>query len=238
MGFGLFNCEQKLTIGSFSFGIPSIPGRGFVQFDTFRRSLHPPRIGNYSQSSEATEHFGLYREVESGQVANVEDVPPDAIMSEAMHVEGTNTDLNVSSPVEDVAAAVLEVLSHGRSNRDSPDVVVADKPTISAPSIEVEEVIRTKVICLDSDDDMPERCVELDVRMKMRDRVPHRVRGMFADYMTDDSEDEDYEKPGYNRVKLNFVDDPHPVFDGRLDMGKESDGKDKVHFAPFVDNTW
>ena len=60
--------------------------------------------------------------------------------------------------------------------------------------------------------------------------------------MTDDSEDEDYGKPGYNRVKLNFVDDPHPVFVGRpppnaldKDMGKETDGKDKVHFAPFVD---
>ena len=89
---------------------------------------------------------------------------------------------------------------------------------------------------------MPERCVELDVRVKVRDRIPHRVRGTFADYVTDDSEDEDYEKPGYNRVKLNFVDDPHLVFAGRpppnaLDkyMGKETDGNDKVHFAPFID---
>jgi hypothetical protein len=58
--------------------------------------------------------------------------------------------------------------------------------------------------------------------------------------MTDDSEDEDYGKLGYNRVKLNFVDDPHPVFAGRPQpvaskKGKELDEKDKVHFAPFVD---
>ena len=80
-----------------------------------RSSLRPPRVGDNSRSSEATEHSGLYREVEFGQVVDVEDVPPDAIMSEAVHVEGTNTDLNVSSPVEEVAAAVLEVLGQGRS---------------------------------------------------------------------------------------------------------------------------
>ena len=95
--------------------------------------------------------------------------------------------------------------------------------------------MRKQVICLDSDDDVPEKCVELDVRVKVRDRVPQRVWGTFADYMTDDSEDEDYGMPGYNRVKLNFVDDPHPVLASRPDTGKEPDGKEKVHFAPFVD---
>jgi hypothetical protein len=60
--------------------------------------------------------------------------------------------------------------------------------------------------------------------------------------MTDNSEDEDYEKHGYNIVKLNFVDDPHPEFVERpppkaldKDKDKKSDDKDKVHFAPFVD---
>ena len=37
------------------------------------------------------------------------------------------------------------------------------------------------------------------------------------------------------QIKLNFVDDPHPVLAGRPDTGKDPDGKDKVHFAPFVD---
>lgn len=84
----------------------------------------------------------------------------------------------------------------------------------------------------------------MDVRVKVKDLVPYRVRGTFADYMTDDSEDEDYGKPGYSRVKLSFADDPHPLFAARpppnasdkdKGKGKESDEKDKVHFAPFVD---
>ena len=82
--------------------------------------------------------------------------------------------------------------------------------------------------------------MDLDVRVKVKDKVPYRVRGTFADYMTDDYEDEDYRIPGYSRVKLNFVDDPHPVFAGQRqtiasDKGKESDEKNKVHFTPFVD---
>jgi hypothetical protein len=48
-------------------------------------------------------------------------------------------------------------------------VVVAEEPTVVPLSNEVEVVIQTEVICLDSDDDMPERCVELDVRVKVRD---------------------------------------------------------------------
>ena len=60
--------------------------------------------------------------------------------------------------------------------------------------------------------------------------------------MTDNSDDEDYDKHGYNKLKLNFVDDPHPMFAWRpplkildKDNGWESDVKDEVHFAPFVD---
>jgi hypothetical protein len=271
-------------VGSFSSGIPSTPGRGFVTFETsgrseeqtdvqpmeetegemqkgnaedpqlsanpatrstsrpsarkkvkaFRKgssSLRPPTVGEQSRSSEAVEHSSLDREDESGQVADVEDELVDAIMSEAAHDEFVSTDLNVSSPVEEVAAAVLEVLGQGRSQRDSTGVAGAEEPTSS----EAEVVMRKQVICLDSDDEVPEKCVELDVRVKVRDRVPHRVRGTFADYMTDDSEDEGYGEPGYNRVKLNFVDDPLPVLASRPNTGKESDLKDKVHFAPFVD---
>ena len=274
----------NIAVGSFSSGIPSTPGRGFVQVDTSTRneeqadvrpmgeseeeerprsaeeplleanparrstsrpsarkkvkaprrgrsSLRPPTVVEHSRSAEAMEHSSLEREVESGEVADVEDELVDVIMSEAAHDEGVSTDLNVSSPVEEVAAAVLEVLGQGRIHRDSPGVVVAEEPTAS----EAEVIMRKQVICLDSDDDMPEKCVELDVRVKVRDRVPHRVRGTFADYMTDDSEDEDYGMPGYNRVKLNFVDYPHPMLASRPDTGKESDGKEKVHFAPFVD---
>ena len=130
---------------------------------------------------------------------------------------------------------VLEVLGQVRSNRDSPAVVVAEEPSVAEPSNEAEVVVRTEIICLDNVDDLPERCVELDVRVKVRDRVPCRVRGTFADYITDDSEDEDYGTHMYNKVKLNFVDDPHPLFVRRPDTGKESDGKGKVHFAPIVD---
>ena len=187
-------------------------------------NLHPT-VGDQSRSLEAMEHFGLDREVESDQVA---DDPPDAIMTEAVHVEGTSTDLNVSSPVEEVAAAVLEVLGQGRSRRKSPEPVVAEEATTP----EAKVVIRTRVICLDSDDDMPDKCVELDVRVKVRDRVVIRVRGTFADYMTNDSEDEGYGTSGYKRVKLNFVNDLHPLFARRPDTDKDSDGKDKVHFAP------
>ena len=196
-----------------------------------RSSLRPRTVGEQSRSSEAVEHSSLDREDESGQVADVEDELVDAIISEAAHDEVVSTDLNVSSPVEEVAAAVLEVLGQGRSQRDSTDVAVAEEPTSS----EVEVVMRKQVICLDSDDEEPEKCVELDVRVKVRDRVPHRVRGTFADYMTDDSEDEGYGEPGYNRIKLNFVDDPLPVLASRPDTGKETDLKEKVHFAPFVD---
>ena len=113
------------------------------------------------------------------------------------------------------------------ANQDSLPVVVAEEPSVAEPSNEVEVIIRTEVICLDSDDDMPERCVELDVRVKVRDRVPCRVRGTFADYITNDSEVEDYGTHGYNVIKLNLV-----MTHTRC---LESDGKDKVHFAPFVD---
>jgi hypothetical protein len=174
------------------------------------------------------------------QSQNVEPVPAgvERAASEPAHEERVG--LNVSSPVEEVAAAVLEVLGQGHSNVDPPAAVVDEDTTAASPSNEAEVVIRTEVICLDSDDDVPERRVELDVRVKVKDRVPYRVRGTFADYMTDDSEDEGYGTPEYNRVKLSFVDDPHPVFATRpqssaSDKGKESDLKDKVHFAPFVD---
>ena len=66
---------------------------------------------------------------------------------------------------------------------------MAKEPIAAPASNEAEVVIQTEVICLDSDEDMPERCVELDMRVKMRNRVPHRVWGTFVDYMTNDSED-------------------------------------------------
>ena len=249
--------SSRLPVGSFSSGIPSTPGRGFVQFDTSRLSEEEPDVqpmeeldederpqsaedpeligtrsaskpsarnkmkasrkgrsklgpsggGEHSRSSDAMENSGLDREVESGQVADVADQLVDVIMSEAAHDDIASADLNVSSPVEEVAAAVLEVFGQGRGQRDSPGAVVAEEPTVS----EAEVIMRKQVICLDSDDDMPDKVEELDVRVKVRDRVPHRVRGTFADYMTDDSEDEDYGMPGYNRVKLSFVEHPHPV---------------------------
>ena len=172
------------------------------------------------------------------QSQNVEPLPAGVERSAFDQADEERVDLNVSSPVEEVAAAVLEVLGQGRSNVETVGAMVSEENEEN----EAEVVIRTEVICLDSDDDVPERRVELDVRVKVKDRVPYRARGTFADYMTDDSEDEDYGTPGYNRVKLNFVDDPHPVFAGRPQpttsdkgKGKDSDEKDKVHFAPFVD---
>lgn len=167
--------SSRIPVGSFSSGIPSTPGRGFVHLDTSRRSedqqdvqpmeesegderpqpaeipqldsprstsrptarkkvkaprkgssnLRPSKVGEQSRSSEAMEHSGLDREVESGQVQDVEEQLVDAIMSEAVHEEVLGTDLNVTSPVEEVAAAVLEV-GQGRSQRDSPGVVVDD----------------------------------------------------------------------------------------------------------------
>ena len=166
---------------------------------------------------------GIDREVQSTPREEVEHVAPDASMSGAVHVEAPCLDLNVSSPVEEVAAAVLEV-GQGRSQRSSPTVVVADEPALEAPTNEAEVVVRTEVICLDSDDDV-ERCVQLDVRVKVKDPAPRRVRGTFADYMTDDSEDEDYGTPGYNRPKRNFIDDPHPLFAARPDTGRNPMGR-------------
>ena len=84
-----------------------------------RSSLGPPRVGENSHSSEVMVHCGLHREVEFGQVQegvvggatqlagdasishlhDVKDVPLDAKMFKAMHVEGTSADLNVSSHV-------------------------------------------------------------------------------------------------------------------------------------------
>ena len=58
-----------------------------------------------------------------------------------MHAEGTSTDLNVSSPVEEVATAVLEVLGQRRSHRDFTGVVMAEEPTATLPSNEAEVVI-------------------------------------------------------------------------------------------------
>ena len=60
------------------------------------------------------ENSGLDREVESGQAADVEDQLVDAIMSEDVHDEVVSTNLNVTSPVEEVVAAVLEILGQGR----------------------------------------------------------------------------------------------------------------------------
>ena len=275
-------------VGSFSSGIPSTPGRGFVEIDTSRRSdeqidvqpmhvsdeedrmepveeehedvntaivptskpssrskvkaprkgkssLRPREVGDHSRSSDAMEHSGLDREVESGRGVDVADELVDIIMSEAEHVEPTTQDLKVTSPVEEVAAVVMEVLGQGRPSRETASVAVAEEPSVAELANEPEVVVRTEVICLDSDDEEPEKRLELDVRVKVRDPVPRRVRGTFADYITDDSEDEDYGTPGYKRAKLNFIDDPHPLFAARPDTGKESDGKEKVHFAPFVD---
>ena len=60
------------------------------------------------------ENSGLDHEVESGQAADVEDQLVDAIMSEDVHDEVVSTNLNVTSPVEEVVAAVLEILGQGR----------------------------------------------------------------------------------------------------------------------------
>ena len=54
------------------------------------------------------------------------------------------------------------------------------------------------MICLDSDDNMLERQMELDVRVRVRDQVPNRVQETFADYMIDDSDDENYGKLEYS----------------------------------------
>ena len=50
--------------------------------------------------------------------------------------------------------------------------------------------------------------------------------------MTNDSVDENYGKPEYNRMKLNFIDDLYPFFVGRPPPNALD--RDKVHFAPFV----
>jgi hypothetical protein len=225
-----------------------------------RKSLHQPLGGEASCSLEDSAPTSGDVEGDSGEVVadedhNIDDVPIVDTQSQNVepllaglersdyeHAEGGRVDLNVSSPVEEVTAVVLQVMEQGRSNVDATGVLVEVEPAVASPSKDEEIVIRTEVICLDSDDEVPERRVELDVRVKVKDKVPYRVRGTFADYMTDDSEDEDYGKIGYSRVKLDFVDDPHPVFGGRSqpiandkEKGKESDLKDKVHFAPFVD---
>ena len=92
----------------------------------------------------------------------------------------------------------------------------------ATPTKKKEVVIRTKVICLDSDDDICDRRVKPDVKVSVRDRVPYRVRGMFVDYLTDDSEDEDYVKFGYNRVKFYFINDLNLIF-AATPPSKESD---------------
>lgn len=92
--------------------------------------------------------------------------------------------------------------------------MVEEEREAASPSKEDEDIIRTEVICLDSDDNVLERRVKLDVTVKVKDRVPYRIRGTFANYMIDDLEDENYGKPEYNKLKLNFVDDPHPVLAG------------------------
>ena len=141
-----------------------------------KSTLRPTTVGDPSRASDVKEHSGIDREVQSAPREEVEHVAPDASMSGVVHVEAPCLDLNVSSPVEEVAAAVLEV-GQGRSQRSSPTVVVADEPALEAPTNEAEVVVRTEVICLDSDDDMPERCVQLDVRVKVKDPAPRRVRG-------------------------------------------------------------
>lgn len=209
-----------------------------------RKGMKSQGIGSGGDTSASLEGSGPTPE--EGNV-NVCDVPPIDTQSqsaEALPAGLRRADLNVTSPVEEVAAAVLEVTGQGRPNADPTGDMAGEVHVAASASEEAEVVIRAEVICLDSDDDVPERCVQLDVRVKVKDRAPYRVRGTFADYMTDDSEDEGYGEPGYSRVKLNFVDDPHPVFAGRAapiaadndsDKGRQSDEKDKVHFAPFVD---
>jgi hypothetical protein len=97
-----------------------------------------------------------------------------------VHADGGRVDLNVSSLVEEVASAVLEVLGQGRPNVEPIAVVVEEELATASSSKEVEVVIQTEVICLDSDDNVPERRVELDVRVKLKDRVPYWVRRTFA----------------------------------------------------------
>ena len=97
-----------------------------------------------------------------GQDENVSDIP--VIVTQSQNVEGLpadsvhddegRVDLNVSSPVEEVVVAVLEVLGQGRPNVDPIGAGVEEEeiPDVS-PSNEQEVVIRTEVICLDSEDE-------------------------------------------------------------------------------------
>ena len=124
------------------------------------------------------------------------------------------------------------------ANQDSLPVVVAEEPSVAEPSNEVEVIIRTEVICLDSDDDMPERCVELDVRVKVRDRVPCRVRGTFADYITNDSEVEDYGTHGYNVIKLNLVMTHTRCLLGGLTWARNRMGRTRCILPHLWTNIW
>ena len=162
-----------------------------------RKSLRPPKGGEGSRSLEDSPHTSEDVEGESGEVVagagdNVGDVPLIDTQSQNVEALPGGVDLNVSSHVEEVAAAIHKVLGQGKSNVEPFAGVVEEEPTTASPSKEAEVVIQTEVICLGSDDDVPERRVELDVRVKVKNRLPYRVCRTFADYMMDESEDEDY----------------------------------------------
>jgi hypothetical protein len=155
-----------------------------------RKSLRPSSTGEASHSVEdSADVEGESVDTVPDEDDNVGDVP--LIDTESQNVEPlparmersdeARVELNVSSPVEEVAIAVLEVLGQGRSDVEPSADVVEEEPAAASPSKDAEVVIRTEVICLDSDDDVPDKSVELDVRVKVKDRVPYRVRGTFVD---------------------------------------------------------
>lgn len=65
-------------------------------------------------------------------------------------------------------------------------LVVEEKSVTVSPSNEIEMVIQTKIICLDSYNNILEKRVKIDVEMSVRDQILYQVRKKFATYLTYD----------------------------------------------------
>ena len=94
-------------------------------------------------------------------------------------------------------------------------LVVEEKSATVSPSNEIEMVIQTKIICLDSYNNILEKRVKIDVEMSVRDQILYQVRKKFATYLTYDFDDRKYEKFEYSRVELNYIGNLHPSFNIR-----------------------
>lgn len=120
---------------------------------------------NADDEGLTTSEASIEAQVVLTQTQLVDDLPLNDFQTQSVFEAvdwGAENDPHMSSLVENVVVVVLHIggrdVSHGQSPMDPTGVVL-------------EEEWEYEVICLDNDDDMPKRHMEINVKVKERDHV-------------------------------------------------------------------